>query len=188
MDTSGEHNEDWRADVRISGDLADRAEKHVDETGKPKAQVVREALDEYLPDSDTQEGPRIKPPATEDLQTALSILQRLAEPNGGIVPRDVALSELAQHFSRSTNACLTTLVKPLEDDGYVKTRGGLHARKSLRVVLPSDVSAIVESVETPLQGTGDGEEDSLDYNDSESVSDRLDVYPTVAKEASQNAD
>jgi len=175
METGGEHFEDLRLEARVDGDLAERAQAYLDATGDAKAELVRDALNEYLPDSDSGEGPRIRPPATDDLQTSLHILQQLAEPNGGTVPRDVALSELAQQFSRSTSASLTTLVNPLEDAGYVKTRGGLHARKSLRVVLPSDVPAIIEAAETPIQSAEDDEEHSVDYDDPENAGEVLDA-------------
>jgi len=188
MDTSGEHNEDWRADVRLSGDLAERAQQHAAETGKPKAQVVRDALDDYLPDSDAQEGPRIKPPATEDLQTALSILQRLAEPNGGTVPRDVALSELAQQFSRSSDACMSTLVQPLADAGYIRTSGAIHARRTLRVVLPSDVPRIVAGTDAPIEPAERDDQESLNVDDPEDASDILDDIAAAGKEVAESAD
>lgn len=187
METGGQHFEDLRLEARVDGDLADRAQAYLDATGDAKAELVRDALDEYLPDSDSGEGPRIKPPATDALQTALNILQQLAEPNGGTVPRDVALSELAQQFGRSSDACLSTFVSPLEDAGYVKTRGGLHARKSLRVVLPSDVPAIVEAAETPIQDAED-DEGSPDYDDPESARKRIDALAAAGEEASQSAD
>ena len=183
MDTSGEHNEDWRADVRLSGDLAERAQQHATDTGKAKAQVVRDALDDNLPDGDT-EGARIKPPATEDLQTALSVLQRLGEPNGGTVPRDVALSELAQQFSRSSDACMSTLVQPLAEAGYIRTSGGLHARKTLRVVLPSDVPRIIENADAPIQAVDTDDETDLDVDDPEDAGAILDDLQAAGKEGS----
>jgi hypothetical protein len=189
MDTSGEHDEDWRADVRLSGALAERAQQHADETGKPKAQIVREALDDYLPDSDAEEGPRIKPPATEDLQTALSVLQRLAEPNGGTVPRDVALSELAQQFSRKRDACMSTLVQPLADAGYIRSSGAIHARKTLRVVLPSDVPRIVENTEESIQPTENtDDDDSFTVDDPADASETLDELAAAGEEVAESAD
>ena len=188
MDTGGQHFEEVRIDARLDGDRAERVQQHLEGTDKSGAELVREALDEFLGDGEP-EGPYIRPPENEDLRRALSTLQKLARGNGGTVLRDVALTELAQKFSRSTEACNSTLLQPLSNAGYLVNRGGFRSRGTVRVVLPSDVPDIIENAGTLVENDTETSEDAAqEFDDPETAAERLEALSDAGEEAAGVAD
>ena len=188
METGGQHFEEVRIDARLDGDRAERVQQHLDGTDKSGAELVREALDEYLGE-DEPDGPYIRPPENEDLRRALSTLQQLARGNGGTVLRDVALTELAQKFSRSTGACNSTLLQPLSNAGYLQNRGGFRSRGTIRVVLPSDIPDIIENAGTLVErDTGGGEDGTPDYDDPKTAAERLEALSEAGEGVAETAD
>lgn len=151
MESGGEHSGTVvRADTRFKDDLGERVEAHLEETGMDATELVREAVADYLPDPEEDDGPRIRPPSTPELADALGILQDLARNNGGSIPKSVAKAELAQKHGRDKNACDTTLIQPLRREGYVReySAGPMGGRSMLRVVLPSDIPSILDDAES----------------------------------------
>lgn len=73
MDTGSQHFEEVRIDARLDGDRAERVHQHLDGTDKSGAELVREALDEYLGE-DEPDGRYIRPPENEDLRRVWAIL------------------------------------------------------------------------------------------------------------------
>lgn len=136
-----------RIEARLSQRMEERVDDYSDQEGVTKSEIVRAALDDYLPDSDAgHDGPRIRPPSTPELQHTLGVLQRLARNNDGTVPKEAAMQELAQKHSRDKRTCDSTLIQPLINEGYVKERGGglySRGRNTLRVVLPDDIPSIL---------------------------------------------
>ena len=187
MQTGGQHFEEVRIDTRLDGDRAERVQQHLEGADKSGAELVREALDEYLGDGEP-EGPYIRPPENDDLRRALSTLQELARGNGGTVLRDVALTELAQKFSRSTAACNSTLLQPLANAGYLQNRGGFRSRGTVRVVLPSDVPDIIENAGTLDANDKESEQDETGDDDPKTATERIEALSDAGEDAAEVAD
>lgn len=126
--------------ARIGGELRDRAEHAVEEEHGSKADLVRAALDDYLPDY--HEGPRIRPPEDEELRTAFETLQRLARHRDGTVREDAAASALAQELGVKSETVRNGHLQALNSEGYIIRRGGIHGKTSIRVLMPEDAERI----------------------------------------------
>ena len=66
------HKSDERAEARLSGTLADRLTNYVESHGLAKSTVVREALDEHLPDSEDSQYVLPEDPDLADAYLALA--------------------------------------------------------------------------------------------------------------------
>jgi len=66
------HKSDERAEARLAGTLADRFTSYVESNGVNKSTVVREALDEYLPDSEASQYVLPQDPDLADAYLALA--------------------------------------------------------------------------------------------------------------------
>ena len=126
--------------ARIGGELRDRAEHAVGEDHDSKAELVRAALDSYLPEF--REGPRIRPPEDEELRTAFETLQRLARHRDGHVREDAAASTLAQELGVKADTVRNGHLQALDSEGYIIRRGGIHGKTVVRVLMPEDVERI----------------------------------------------
>ncbi|GGM69365.1 hypothetical protein J2752_001961 [Halarchaeum rubridurum] len=165
METGGTHSGTVvRADTRFKGDLGERVDAYLEENDINATELVREAVADYLPDPNDDEGPRIRPPSTPELETALGILQDLARNNDGTIPKSVAKQELAQKHSRDKGACDTTLIQPLRREGYINelSAGPMGGRSMLRIVLPSDIPRILDAADDDEHETVADEWDQLD--------------------------
>jgi len=66
------HRNEERAEARLSGDLAARFADYIDAHGANKSDVVRSALDEYLPDSEGSQYALPQDPTLADAYLALA--------------------------------------------------------------------------------------------------------------------
>lgn len=71
-ESNDRHKSEERAEARLSGTLAERFTGYVDSHGTAKSKVVREALDEYLPDSDGSQYVLPEDPELADAYLALA--------------------------------------------------------------------------------------------------------------------
>jgi len=71
-ESNDRHKTDERAEARLSGTLAERFTSYVDSHGVAKSEVVREALDEYLPDSEGSQYVLPEDPMLADAYLALA--------------------------------------------------------------------------------------------------------------------
>lgn len=110
-ESADRHKSDTRAETRLSGDLADRFTTYIDAHGADKSEVLRAALDEYLPASENSEYVLPRDPDLKDAYLALAgdekrtmaaqqatdIISRTSHPNTPkeLIPEDV-LEPLAQ--------------------------------------------------------------------------------------------
>ncbi|GGL57821.1 hypothetical protein [Halocalculus aciditolerans] len=159
MESGGDHaGVVVRADTRFKGDLGERVEAYLENHGLDATELVREAVEDYLPDEEV-DGPYIRPPNTPELQDALDTLQECARSDNGRVDADAALSELAQHTGQKKETVRKTRVQPLIEQGYVKElRGGWDARGDTvyRVILPTDIPSIIgDDTDTAVAGGSD---------------------------------
>jgi hypothetical protein len=114
------HRSEERAEARLSGDLATRFTEYVDAHGLNKSDVIRSALDEYLPASENSKFVLPEDPDLADAYLALageekrvlsveqaeSIVCRESHPN---TPKEVIRPEVLQ---------------PLEDAGFLAASYG----------------------------------------------------------------
>lgn len=129
--------------TRLDGELRDRALNAVDEHGS-KAELVRAALADYLPDY--QEGPRIRPPDDDDLRTAFRTIQRLAGHRDGRVPMDEAASAVAQELGIKAQTVRNGTLAALAEKGYLIRQHGVHGRPQVRVFMPEDAKRIAQEI------------------------------------------
>ena len=153
-DSSGtdRHTSEIRAEARLDDkdgrDLATRFQRAAEsDEYRSKAELVRKALDEYLPDDTDADGPRIRPPEDDDVASAFRTLQRIAKSRDGVVPEEQALSVIAQEQGITTETACLSILKPLDDQGYVARRVGSRQRNTIRVMLPDDIPDLLEDRE-----------------------------------------
>jgi len=134
-----------RLDDKDGRNLASRFQAAVEsDDHRSKAELVRKALDDFLPDDQKADGPRIRPPSDDDLADAFHTLQRIAKHRDGIIPEDQALSVLAQEHGVNSETARLSILKPLDDQGYISRRIGFRQRNSVRVMLPEDIPELLE--------------------------------------------
>jgi len=123
------HKSEERAEARLSGDLAARFTDYLDAHGEAKSEVVREALDEYLPASERSQyvlpsDPELadaylalagEEPRTLSVNMAEDILSRESHPN---TPKELIRSEVLDPLAASgliSVRCGKVGVRPLTE-------------------------------------------------------------------------
>jgi len=71
-ESNDRHKTQERAEARLSGSLAERFTAYIDSHGTAKSEVVRNALDEYLPDSEVSQYMLPEDPKMADAYLALA--------------------------------------------------------------------------------------------------------------------
>ncbi|WP_436924972.1 hypothetical protein [Halosimplex amylolyticum] len=119
-ESNDRHRDEERAEARLSGELAARFTDYIDAHGLTKSDVVREALDEFLPASERSQYVLPRDPGLADAYLALAgeekrvlsvdqaenILCRESHPN---TPKEVIRDEV---------------LDPLKDSGLVSVHNG----------------------------------------------------------------
>jgi len=112
--------DDERVAARLTDQqLVQRLEDYRDETGESKSEVVRNALDEYLPDPNAESGH--PEPDDPTLAKAYNVLRSRHE---GWVMRQTAESVIAQEIGRTgldAGAVWKEILKPLNKQGWIST-------------------------------------------------------------------
>jgi hypothetical protein len=123
------HKSEERAEARLSGDLAARFTDYLDAHGEAKSEVVREALDEFLPASERSQYVLPRDPELADAYLALAgeeartlsvnmaedILSRESHPN---TPKELIRSEVLDPLAASgliSVRCGKVGVRPLTE-------------------------------------------------------------------------
>lgn len=152
---------DLRVEARLDNDdnrnLKARAERALNAEHDSKADLVRAALHDYLPDEDTTSGPRVKRPDDDRLANAFDTLQRLADARDGWVVENQAVSVLAQQTGDPGDVVRETIIRPLAGFGTVKRIHRWQGQNRLRVALPEDAERL--ATEHGLIADGGTEED-----------------------------
>jgi len=119
-DSNDRHRDEERADARLSGDLADRFIDYLEAHGMQKSEVIRNALDEFLPASERSQFVLPRDPELADAYLALAgeekrvfsvdqaenILCRESHPN---TPKEIIRIEV---------------LEPLDSSGLVSVHSG----------------------------------------------------------------
>ncbi|ELZ22410.1 hypothetical protein C475_17898 [Halosimplex carlsbadense 2-9-1] len=128
-ESADRHKSEERAEARLSGDLAARFTDYLDAHGEAKSEVVREALDEYLPASERSQyvlpsDPELadaylalagEEPRTLSVNMAEDILSRESHPN---TPKELIRSEVLDPLAASgliSVRCGKVGVRPLTE-------------------------------------------------------------------------
>jgi len=148
-DGSDRHMSDVRAEARLDNkdgrNLALRFAAAVESSNhRSKAELVRKALDDYLPTEGYADRPRIRPPDDDELAAGFRALQRVSKHRNGTIPEDQALSVIAQESGLKTEVARLSVLKPLDKQGYISRRTSVRGRNSVRVMLPSDIPDLLE--------------------------------------------
>ena len=116
------HDADVRAETRLSGDLAERFEAFQSEHGVSNADLLRDALREYLPSID-EDGPEYVRPSDEDLARAY---QALARDEKRVLNVEAAVDTLSQtsHPSSTKEYIRHEVLHKLQKAGLVGIRSG----------------------------------------------------------------
>ncbi|MFT4921063.1 MAG: hypothetical protein ACI8XM_000256 [Haloarculaceae archaeon] len=111
---------DERAESRLSGDLAYRFGEYIDAHGKAKSDVVRAALDEYLPASENSVYVLPRDTGLADAYLAL------AGDTKRVLDIEQAIDILTQESHPNTPKSLIKddVLKPLDAGGLVGVKGG----------------------------------------------------------------
>lgn len=126
-DDGERHESDARAETRLSGDLAGRFETFQAESGVSDAQLLRDALDSYLPESDTN--PFVVPPEPELRDAYLA----LAGPEKRIMKVEQAKDRLSNTAcpSKPKDLMKRDVLRPLDSMGFIGVAFGRVAIKPL---------------------------------------------------------
>ncbi|QLH83363.1 hypothetical protein [Halosimplex pelagicum] len=114
------HRSEERAEARLSGDLADRLSDYVDAHGEAKAEVVRNALDEFLPASERSQYVLPSDPELADAYLALA----------GDESRKVTVEVAEDIFSRESHPntpkelIRSEVLDPLAETGLITVQYG----------------------------------------------------------------
>jgi Arc/MetJ-type ribon-helix-helix transcriptional regulator len=125
-----------RTSVRMHASLIDEIDNIVEESEQfGSRNEVFATLAEQFANRHNGDAPTVdrEPPAEEDLRTGYKALRRLSRGRDSWLPEDVALSELAQQTSRSTESARRTILLPLCRRGYVQRRSDLTGYTAVRV-------------------------------------------------------
>ncbi|KAA9399665.1 hypothetical protein [Haloarcula sp. CBA1129] len=109
-ESNDRHKAEERAEARLSGTLAERFTSHVDAHGAAKSEVVRNALDEYLPDA--EHTPYLAP---QDPKLSKAYLALACEEK-----RIISIEEAKDELSEST---FPSTGKEVIEDGVLRPLG-----------------------------------------------------------------
>ena len=115
------HKTEFRAAARLNGELADRLEHYCEQNGETKSDVVREALDEFLPMWDL---PDYVVPKDPDLADAYRTLAREGEKR--VLSVEKALDIISRQALPNTDKelILDDVLGALDDGGLVGIKNG----------------------------------------------------------------
>lgn len=151
------HKTEFRAAARLNGELADRLEHYCDQNGETKSDVVREALDEFLPMWDL---PDYVVPKDPDLADVYRTLAREGEKR--VLSVEKALDIISRQALPNTDKelILDDVLGALDDGGLVGIKNGNVAVHPLTPI--DGVDGVTDSSEV----LGEVEEDAAADLDS----------------------
>lgn len=136
------HKTEFRAAARLNGELADRLEHYCEQNGETKSDVVREALDEFLPMWDL---PDYVVPKDPDLADAYRTLAREGEKR--VLSVEKALDIISRQALPNTDKelILDDVLGALDDGGLVGIKNGNVAVHPLTPI--DEVDGVTDSSE-----------------------------------------
>jgi hypothetical protein len=119
-DTTDRHQQEERAETRLSGDLAHRFSEYVEAHGAQKSEVLRQALDEFLPASENSAYVLPRDPELADAYLTL------AKGEKRVLSVDDAETILCNESHPNTPKDLIKddVLKPLEESGLLGVANG----------------------------------------------------------------
>jgi predicted DNA-binding protein len=120
-DENDRHKEDERAAARISAGLAERLDAYCANNGETQSDVVREALDEFLP---KQELPDFVVPKDPELADAYKQLARHGQKRVCTVQKAVDILAKTTHTNTPKALIRDDILVPLEDGGLIGVKNG----------------------------------------------------------------
>jgi hypothetical protein len=136
-ESNDRHDADVRAETRLSGDLAERFEAFQSEHGVSNADLLRDALREYLPSLD-EDGPEYVRPSDEDLARAYRALA-VDRKRVIAVPKAVDVLSQTTHPHTAKDQLRGQVLPSLEQTGLIAVRAGQVAVHPLTPVEEVDL-------------------------------------------------
>jgi predicted DNA-binding protein len=115
------HGSDARAETRLSGELAHRFDTYREESGAGKSEVLREALDEFLPESEVSK--YLLPNDPELVEPYLTLAGD--EKRNMSVERVESILAEQTHPNTSKELIRENVLKPLDNTGFLGISGGV---------------------------------------------------------------
>lgn len=135
-ESADRHRTDSRAETRLSGDLAERFESYIDAHGAKKSEVLRDALDDYLPSSANSQYVLPKEPELRDAYLAL------AGDTKHVMSVESAVNILSKHTHPNDpkRTIREDVLKPLDGSGLISVTYG---RVAVHPLTPREEVSIV---------------------------------------------
>ncbi|WP_353634618.1 hypothetical protein ABSL23_02365 [Halobacterium sp. NMX12-1] len=113
---------DERAETRLSGTLLQRFETFRDDHGVSEAQLLRDALDDYLPEAETSE---YVVPRDPDLRDAYTTLASPDKKRYMSVEKVENILTSTSHPNTPKDLIREDVIEPLDDGGLLNVGGGM---------------------------------------------------------------
>lgn len=131
-ESNDRHMSDMRAETRLSGDLGERFEEFMESHGATKSEVLRDALDEFLPASENSEYVLPRDPEMKDVYLALA-----HEDKKRILSVEKAEDILSSttHPNKPKELIREDVLKPLDGSGLLTVS---HGRVAVHPLTPRE--------------------------------------------------
>ena len=120
-ESADRHTSDLRAETRLSDSLAERFEAYRDDHGVSEAQLLRDALDDYLPSSETSEFVVPTDPELRDAYTTLATPEKKRKLS---VEKVESILTSTSHPNTPKSLIREDVIAPLADAGLLGVAGG----------------------------------------------------------------
>jgi antitoxin component of RelBE/YafQ-DinJ toxin-antitoxin module len=130
--------------VRCDAELKERYKNALDAGGRTMSEDLRRHMEQVVAEHGGSVGNASHLPDDDELATAYTRLDDLADPDTRTISADAAESALADALNRPKTTVRRAVLGPLERRGYVTPRWG-----SIYVARPSELKCINSQVESP---------------------------------------